>query len=129
MRPAAALRRSRERPLVVVVVSVPLLGEAVEAALEFAEVLAFEAGRGDVATLLRWLDPDAVVVDNEPTACEAAAFAAGSELAVLHLAVREGRLLRLDESGGWELVEAEGASPETLRGVLAGALFARGGAR
>lgn len=129
MRAAAALRRSRERPLVVVVASVPLLGEAVEAALEFAEVLAFDAGRGDVAGLLRWLEPDAVVVDREPLALEAAAFAAQSELAVLHLAVREGRLLRLDEGGGWELVEAEGASPETLRGVLAGALFARGGAR
>ena len=53
------------RPLVAVWCSVPLLGEAVEFALEFAEVRSFAPSRGDLAGLLRWLRPDAVVVDSD----------------------------------------------------------------
>jgi hypothetical protein len=112
------------RPLVAVVCAVPLLGEAVESALEFAEVRSFTARR-DTAGLLQWLRPDAVVVDSEDDAL-AASEAAGDELPVLHISVRD-RSLRLFRRGTWtQVARNEGPTPESIRNVLAGALFARG---
>ncbi len=119
----------REPPLVAVLCSVPLLAEALGAAIDFAEVRSFAAEGGDVAGLLGWLEPDAVVVDDEVTA-EAAASAVDGELhiPVLHLSPRE-RTLRIFRNGTWEDVD-HGADPdpETVRNVLAGVLFARRGA-
>jgi hypothetical protein len=118
---------SETRPLVAVLCSVPLLGEAMGSALEFAEVRSFAASGGDIAGLLRWLRPDAVIVDSEATAAEATAFALEHDLPVLHVSVRD-RELRLFRAGEWELVgNGEGPTPETIRNVVAGALFARGG--
>ena len=115
------------RPLVAVVCAVPLLGEAVGSALEFAEVHTFSDRGGDVAGLLRWLHPDAVVVDNERAAHEASAFARERDLPVIHLGVRDHEL-RLFRAGRWEVVgNGDEPAPETIRNVVAGALFARGG--
>ena len=113
--------------MVAVVCSVPLLGEAVGSALEFAEVRVFSDRGGDIAGLLRWLRPDAVIVDSEAGAAEATAFALEHGLPLLHISVRA-RELRLFRQGEWEQVSnGEGPSPETVRNVVAGALFARGG--
>jgi hypothetical protein len=111
--------------MVVVICSVPLLEEAVESALEFAEVRRFSDRGGGIAGLLSWLRPDAVVVDSDAAAAEAAAFALEHPLPLLHIAVVE-QELRLFLNGEWEHVaDAEGASTESIRNVIAGALFAR----
>lgn len=125
---APDLQGSRDgRPLVAVVCSVPLLGEAVSAALDFAEVRTFAEDRGDVVGLLRSVRPDAVVVDSDDAAAEAASVAREQGVPVLHIAVRD-EVLRVFRDGAWERVKGdEGPTPEALRNVLAGALFARGG--
>ncbi len=116
-----------KRPLVAVLCSIPLLVEAVGAALEFAEVRPFSGGRGDTAGLLRWLRPDAVIVDSDRDAQEASAFAQEHDLPLLHISVRE-RELRLFHHGAWEFVgNGEGPTPESIRNVVAGMLFAREG--
>jgi len=115
------------RPLVAVVCAVPLLGEAVGSALEFAEVHTFSDRGGDVAGLLRWLQPDAVVVDSERAASEAATYARERDLPIVHLELRDHEL-RLFRAGRWEVVgNADGPTPDAIRNVVAGALFARGG--
>ncbi len=114
------------RPLVAVVCSVPLVGEAVRSALEFAEVRTF-TGRRDTAGLLRWLKPDVVIVDNDADAGDASAYASDHDVPVLHIAVRE-HSLRLFRDGAWEQVgNGEGPTPDVVRNVVAGMLFARGG--
>jgi hypothetical protein len=111
--------------MVVIICSVPLIEEAVGSALEFAEVRSFSDRGGGIAGLLSWLRPDAVVVDSDAAAAEAAAFALEHPLPLLHIAVVEQRL-RLFLNGDWEHVaDAEGASAESIRNVIAGALFAR----
>ena len=115
------------RPLVAVWCSVPLLGEAVDFALEFAEVRSFASSGGDLAGLLHWLRPDAVVVDSDEGAADAAPFAREHDMPLLHVSVRE-RSLRVYHAGEWQdVADDEGPTPEAIRNVVAGALFARGG--
>jgi hypothetical protein len=112
----------RARPFVAVVCAVPLLGEAVRAALDFADVRSFAATSGDVAGLVRWLGPDVLIVDSEAVAEQAVAFA--RELPVLHISVQD-PVLRLYRDGAWEIVgTGEDVTPETSRNVVAGLLFA-----
>ncbi len=115
------------RPLVAVVCVVPLLGEAMESALDFADVRSFSASDGDIDGLLRWMRPDALIVDSEGDAEAAAAFARDHELPVLHVSLQK-RALRLHRRGAWEVVgSGENATPTVIRNVVAGALFAREG--
>ena len=115
------------RPLVVVLCSVPLLGEAMSSALEFAEVRSFAAAGGDVAGLLGWLRPDALIVDSVADAEAATEFAREHDLPVIHVSVRD-CTLRLFRGGEWEQVSStEGPTPEAIRNVVAGSLFAREG--
>jgi hypothetical protein len=112
------------RPLVAVVCSVSLLGEAMRSELEFAEVRAFTPGR-DTAGLLRWLQPDVVIVDTDDDAREASVVAAERDFAVLHISVRDGSL-QLFRDGVWEhLGKGDGPDAEDVRNVIAGSLFAR----
>lgn len=115
----------RARPLVAVVCAVPLLGEAVAAALEFADVRTFAEGGGDVKGLLESLDPDAVVVDSETGAAAAEDFAQDHDLPALYVAMRELEL-RLLRDGTWVRVGDDGPTPEAVRNAVAGALFAGG---
>jgi hypothetical protein len=129
MTPTQLRLANEERPLVAVVCVVPLLGEAMESALDFAEVRSFSASGGDIAGLLRWIRPDALIVDSEEDAEEAAAFARDHELPVLHVSVQK-HALRLHRHGAWEIIESgEQATPTVIRNVVAGALFAREGAQ
>ena len=114
------------KPLVALVCSVPLVNEAVSAALAFAEVRSF-AGRKDTTGLLKWLHPDAVVVDNDDDARDASAFAQESGVPVLHISIHD-RSLRLFREGLWQdVATAEGPTAETIHNILAGSLFARAG--
>jgi hypothetical protein len=113
------------RPLVAVVCAIPLLGEAMSSALEFAEVRTFAANGGDVEGLLGWLRPDVLVVDSRASADAAAGFARVHEMPIVHVSPRD-RTLHLFRRGEWEQVSAdEGPTPEAIRNVVAGALFAR----
>jgi hypothetical protein len=115
----------RARPLVAVICAVPLLTEAIRGSLDFADVQAFAADNGDAAGLLRWLKPDAAIVDSDDGARDAARFARGSGLPLLHISVRD-ESLRLLRDGAWETVSnGEGPTPEEVRNVIAGALFSR----
>lgn len=117
----------RTRPFVAVVCDVPLLGEAVRAALEFAEVQTFAAGGGDIDGLLRWLRPDALIVDSDASAEESAAYAREHGLPVLHVSVHD-RELRYCRGGVWSHVgNGEGPTVDAVRNVIAGALFPRAG--
>jgi hypothetical protein len=115
---------AEERPLVAVVCAIPLLGEAVESVLEFAEVRSFTA-RSDTAGLLQWLRPDAVVVDSDDDADAASEAASEHDVPALHISMRD-HTLRLFRRGAWTQVASnEGPTPESIRNVLAGTLFAR----
>lgn len=111
-------------PLVAVVCRVPLLSEALAAALEgIADVRRFPAGRGDTDGLLRALAPDAVVVDTETEAHEAIPFAVEAQTPLVQVSLRE-RTLRKFEDGHWH-VSDEDASPESIRNAVVGGIFRR----
>lgn len=114
-----------ERPLVAVVCAVPLLFEGLRHALgEVARVQFFPAAH-ETAGLLRWIRPDAVIVDDDATAESASRFARELGVPLLHLSVRE-RRVRVFESGTWlAAADSDDATPETVRDVLAGSLYAR----
>ncbi len=117
----------RMRPLVAVVCGVPVLGEAMQSALDFAEVRLFSEKGGDVAGLLEWIRPDAVVVDTRDGADAATGYALAQARPLLHIGVRE-RALRLFHQGEWrDVANGEEPTPEAIRNVVAGALFAREG--
>jgi hypothetical protein len=118
---------SETRPLVAVLCSVPLLGEAMVSALEFAEVRSFAQSGGDVEGLLGWLRPDALIVDSSVGAEAATSYAREHDLPLVHVSVRD-RTLHLFRAGKWEQVSnGDGPTPEAIRNVVAGSLFARGG--
>lgn len=122
----SAHSETRARPLVAVVCSVPLLHEALSAALEnIAEVHAFPADGGDTCGLLRSLQPDAVVVDTAEEAEAAADFAREAESTLVCVLLREQKL-RVLQNGGWEEPDGDGASPEAIRNILVGGIFRRG---
>lgn len=108
-----------------VVCRAPVVSEAVAAGLEsIAEVRAFAAGMGDIVGLLRSLWPDAVVVDDEANAAEAAAFARESDSLLLHVSLREARV-RVMRHGLWEDLGESPASAETIRNIIVGGIFGR----
>ena len=93
--------------------------------LDFAEVRTFSVGGGDVTGLLESLRPDAVVVDSEDGAIGAMSYAARRSLPVLRVSVRE-RSLSVLRDGTWEhAANDDGPTPEAIRNLVAGALFAR----
>jgi hypothetical protein len=119
-------RAGRELPLVALVCAIPLLAEAVRSELGFAEVVAFADQGADIGGLLHWLHPDAVVVDTDEAAAGAAAYAREHELPVVHIAAQR-QALYLFQDGAWEENgNSEGLTPENVRNVLVGALYAGG---
>jgi hypothetical protein len=121
-------RTERELPLVALVCAIPLLAEAVRSELGFAEVITLADRGGDIGGLLRWLQPDAVVVDNDEAAAGAATYALEHELPVVHISPQK-QALFLFQEGAWEDIgDSEGPTPENVRNVIVGALYAGGGA-
>jgi hypothetical protein len=114
----------RSEPLVAVVSQVPLLSEALTAALEgIARVRRFPAGQGDTIGLLRALAPDAVVVDSDAEAREAEAFARETQTPAIHVSVDE-EILRTFEEDRWYDVGRD-ASPEAIRNAVVGGIYGR----
>lgn len=119
------MRESARQPLVAVLYSVPLLSEAISSALDdIAEVRTFRALRGDTVGLLKSVGPDAVVVDHPTEAASARGWAESRGVPLVHISLQE-RKIRLLRGGDWE--ESSGASAESIRNVIAGSMFARGG--
>ena len=115
----------RRQPLVAVLYRVPLLCEAISSALDdIAEVRMFRASQGDTVGLLRSLRPDAVVVDHPAEAEEAQEWSEDREIPLVHINLRE-RKIRVLRGGDWE--ESTGAGRESIRNIIAGAMYARGG--
>jgi hypothetical protein len=113
-------------PLIAVVCDVPLLLEALRNVLEsVAEVQRFPAGRSDTGGLLRWLQPDAIVVDSEDDAEAAVAFASEAQLPLVHISFRDDKL-RVLVDGSWEELENGGVSPEAIGNIILGGIFGRG---
>jgi hypothetical protein len=118
------MRDDTSEPLVAVICEVPLLAEAVVAALDgVADVHWFPAGRGDTKGLLRAIDPDAVVVDSDGEASRAMAFAAEKRAPLVHVSV-DGQVLRTYTDGRWEEAD-EAASPESVRNAVIAAIWRR----
>jgi hypothetical protein len=114
--------RDRAEPLVAVVCRVPLVFEALTAALEgIADVRPFPAGRADTAGLLRALAPDAVVVDSEAEARDAEAFVRETESLLVHISLAD-ETLRTFKDGRWHEPE-HAASPEAIRNAVVGGIF------
>ena len=113
----------RRQPLVAVLLSVPLLCEAIASALDnIAEVRTFPARRGDMVGLLDSLRPDAVVVDHPTEALELQSWAETHDLPLVEICLRELKV-RVLRNGEWE--ESAGASAESIRNSIAGAIYAR----
>jgi hypothetical protein len=117
--------KSLTQPRVAVLYSVPLLCEALSAALEnIAEVQSFPARRGDVIGLLRSLHPDAVVVDDADEAAAVRNWAKRHGMPLVHVSLREQKV-RVLKNGDWE--ESAGASAESIRNALAASIYRRNG--
>ncbi len=113
---------SARPPLVAVLTHVPLVSEGVAAALkEFAEVRLFPSD-GDTPGLLRSVKPDAIVVDNEEQAEAAMPFARETNAPLLHISLRDQRLL-VFRRGGWREDSEGGATSEAIRNAIAGGLY------
>jgi len=121
---AAGPAYAERPPLVAVLCRVGILFEALSPVLgSVAEVRRFPSESGDVAGLLRWLRPDAIVVDSQEEADEAMTFALEAKAPLVHVRLQERRLLVLG-NGGWEEPEM-GATAESIRNILVGAIYGR----
>jgi hypothetical protein len=117
----------RNEPLVAVICRIPLLCEALTGALDgIAKVRQFGASQGDTAGLLRWLRPDAVVVDSDAVADTAAAVARETNTPVVKISYGRSAV-RVFSDGEWEEPVEGAASAESVRNILVGHLF--GGVR
>jgi hypothetical protein len=120
--------RSQElpEPIVALICATPLLCEALAAAMaDVARVQSFPAGRGDTEGLLRWLAPDAVVVDEVEEAEAATAYARASGAPLLHISLAEPKLL-VFANDSWMAAAGGADSTHQLRNVLVGMMFRRG---
>jgi hypothetical protein len=118
------MKAPKRQPLVALLYTVPLLQEALRSTLDtIAEVEAFPARRGDVAGLLRSINPDAVVVDDSYEADEVQRWAKRHRTPVVHICLSD-QTIRVLRNGEWD--ESTGTSVESIRNVLAGSLYGRG---
>jgi hypothetical protein len=92
----------RPLPLVAVISRVPLLGEVVAEELrDLADVRFVPTGRCDIATLLSFLEPDAVVIDSADSVAAAKAHADESGCGLVHVELRGCGGLRVLRRGAW----------------------------
>lgn len=118
----------RDAPLVAVVCSVPLLGEALCDALEgLAECKVVPPREPDLGGLLRSLQPDAIIVDDEEAEA-AASFSRFARIPVVQVSLRSQRL-RVLEDGRWRHLDDVQATSESVRNLVAGEIYGRRAAR
>jgi hypothetical protein len=119
----------RDEPLVAVVCVVPLLGEALCAALAgMAECKTIPAREPDLSGLLRSLQPDAIVVDDEEEAQATALYSRFARVPVVHVC-RNSHQVRVLEDGRWVTANGLEATPESVRNLVAGKIYGRKGPR
>ena len=124
----ATAARQDTHPLIAVICTVPLLEEAMLAAVgDVTTVRSFPAGR-DTTGLLSWLRPDGIVVDSDEEAENALPFARERDITLLHVSFTR-RKLRVLRDGEWEELEELTAAPETVRNIIVGGIFGAGRAR
>lgn len=112
-------------PVVAVFYRVPLVAEALTGAFEgMAEVRTFPANDGDTAGVLRWLRPDAVVVDDAGAADRAVPHVGVEGGFLVHVSVSDG-VVRVFGDKGWEVADADGSSPDSIRNLVIGSLLRR----
>lgn len=112
--------RGGERPLVAVLYRVPLVCEAIVAALDpIVSTSAFPAGVGDLLGLLDSVSPDAIVVDSVE-AGEIALYARVEEVPMVQIDLRAQQLLIFERG---DLRTEETVTAESVRNAVAGALF------
>jgi hypothetical protein len=123
-----AAARQDTHPLIAVICTVPLLEEALLAAVgDVTTVRSFPAGR-DTVGLLSWLRPDGVVVDSDEEAENATPFARERDVPLVHVSFAR-RKLRVLRDGEWDEPDDLTAAPETLRNIIVGGIFGAGRAR
>lgn len=114
-----------ELPLVAAICRVPLLCEALSEALDgIADVRSFPARTTETGSLLEVLVPDAVVVDTDEQAAEAAAYAKDTGAPLVHVSLRPPRIT-VFRDGEWTELEGEQATAEAVRNVLVASLLRR----
>jgi hypothetical protein len=127
MRTATAARQETH-PLIAVIYTVPLLEEAMLAAVgDVTTVRSFPAGR-DTVGLLSWLRPDGVVVDSDEEAENATPFARERGVPLVHVSFAR-RKVHVLRDGEWDEPEDITAAPETVRNIIVGGIFGAGRAR
>jgi hypothetical protein len=110
----------RTRPLIAVLYHVPLFVEALDGVFDgLAEVRPVPVDESAEA-LVRWLRPDAVVVDEGPVAF-ALAYGDEADVPVVHVSLREPEV-RTWRDGRWA-VDAEDTAPEAIRDVVVAGLI------
>ena len=112
-------------PVIAILCRVPLVAEALTGAFEgMAEVRSLPAKDGDTAGVLRWLRPDAVIVDDE-RAAESAASSVTSEGGLLvHVSLAD-RTVRVFRGESWEVADVDGSTPDAIRNLVIGSLLRR----
>jgi hypothetical protein len=112
----------RTNPLVAVLCAAPIVADVLETTLRgIADVKSLPADGRDTEGLLRALAPDAVVVDRDREAEEAARVAHDSGVSVVHVSLRDGTL-RVLTQGAWTAPSGD-ASPEAIRNAVVAALY------
>jgi hypothetical protein len=120
--PTAAAEGKRP-PLVAFFTTAPMLARALSEVFErIAEVQRFPAGRGDSAGLLRWLGPEALLVDDSQKAGETVVFARDSGCPLIEVDVA-GQTMRTLGADGWSDQTATEASPEAIRDIIVESIF------
>jgi hypothetical protein len=115
---------ARRQPLVAVIYSVPLLCEAIASALDnIADVRAFPGRGGDTVGLLRSVRPDAVVIDDPIELAQVQGWAEEEDVPLVEISRRQLKV-RVLRNGEWE--ESVGASAQSMRNAIAGAIYAGG---
>ena len=81
---------------------------------------------GDTAGVLRWLRPDAVIVDDGERAAESAAPYVSTEGGLLvHVSVADGTV-RLFQDESWQIADVDGSTPDAIRNLVIGSLMGPG---
>lgn len=125
----STFEQRRTEPLVALISDVPILREALSAALAgMAEVRHFPAGRGELNGLLRAIEPDAVIVDCPSDADAAAVFARATGVPLVRLSLDD-QDLRVFDGSGWIVRAGASASAEAIANEVLGGLYGRGRAR
>lgn len=121
-----AIQTERAEPLVALISEVPILREALQAALAgVAEVRHFPAGRAELAGLLRAIEPDAIIVDRPDEAETASQFALFARVPLVHISLQDQDLRVFDGEGGWIVRPGGSASAESIANEVLGGMYGK----